>query len=247
MCLNSNVHYNNRMPSVKRPRPFSSRARPTANKYRRTMPAKKSFAWGSGVKPRGPEVKEYITKNILVGQAETGVFLLNDVVSGSGIQDRIGRHVTAMGSDLCLSWVGAGHSQPVDYFYALVWDKMGNASTPSFSDVFVGAGAAGSTACYLRNTANYRDRFIVLYEVRSTLSGAVPTTLNTSYGPTFDGNKFKRSYRSLRGMDVEYQPDQSAPVAGGLYLMFAVNRAASGDVNNLAKATYIHKFTYTDS
>lgn len=184
------------------------------------------------------EIKEYSTSSAPAALTTAGaVAPLNQIAEGTEINQRVGRHLTPKGIDVCVSIAGAAVTT-LDFIYiALVWDKQPDGTTPSYATIMDTASTTNAWQAF-KNTLQYRDRFTILWEERSVLENdtAVASTPNN-----FENN-FYRKYIDLskKNLKCEYiGSGAGTPATGGLYIIYIDSAAA-------AQMGYTCKFTYTD-
>jgi len=167
---------------------------------------------------------------------------LNLVPQGPDFNERIGRHINLEGVDVNYIAKGpTGGSAGGDQFImvALVWDSQPNGSAASAGTIF-DLGTITNGVLGFKNTAQYRDRFSILWQERITLQP-------TANGDGNYTNSYWRKHYNLKNpmYQCEYTSASAAvPSTGALYLVQLCNVTTSDA--NAPTVEFGTKLIFTD-
>lgn len=177
------------------------------------------------VYPR-PEVKALDSNAPVanIDNAGTLIFLLNGLVSGTGLTERIGNQI----STKSVYWqyvlnFGTG-PVPNAIRHILFWDKQPNATQPAATDLLAQDTTGGNLLTAPLNLTN-RDRFVILADERTTLS------------PNGDQIRIMTGFRNINQRTTYPAPADGSvndfPSTGALFALFISDETVTANEPNV--------------
>lgn len=183
-----------------------------------------------------------------VGPAGGDLQLLNGLIPGPNVYQRIGRKVSMTSLETNGMWFLADDTAgPVKTRLVIVYDKQSKGVAPTWQNIFKSETNTGasSTNVFAQINQDNRDRFEVLQDTRQRL-GWTGTNATGSFAlgePSCNVDTFI----DLQGRDVIFNSGSTGTITdiqtGALYVFFITNQA------NLTGASFQGTFTlyYTDA
>jgi len=173
------------------------------------------------------------------------IWLLNDIIGGTGIADRIGRQVTAKSILLRAIWqIGSGNiaesTLPVAIRTTLIWDKSPNGVLPHIGDIFKAVSHVANDYAqpHSPNMLTNRDRFRTLLDINDTLV------------PNGDSNRYIDRYVKLSGTTTWAAATGGigSISTGALYLVLVSNNPQTNlqTAGDQAWCNFHTRFRYVD-
>jgi len=169
------------------------------------------------------------------------ICLLNGIPRGDDIEERTGRQITMRSLELTVEFHQAPPGStpvPVLIRAMIVYDKQPNGTALTTAQVLNTVG--GLNAAISPRNLEYRSRFQVIRDMRSTLSSAELDDFR-------DGPKYFKYYGSMN-LPVTYNSGDAGTVAdittGSLYLIVISDANPAGA---LPSFTYTSRLRYTDN
>lgn len=157
--------------------------------------------------------------------------LLNGIAEGNGMWNREGNKVFMIGLQLRIDIYNAATNNAAltesTVFFSLVYDKMTQATLPTYNDIFLSRQADGSTVTnndeFAFPNSNKKDRYKILWSEHITLpSMATGGAVSTLQQSTNTNVRYIEKYFKL-GLPINYTTSTLATIAaiekGGLYLV----------------------------
>lgn len=186
------------------------------------------------------EKKEFYSSGAAVNVTTSGsVIPLNNFAEGDEFNQRNGRIIKTTYIDVLYSTYATGINSSTDgHTVALVWDKAGNTTTPSLSDIFL-TGSAGNPSLAFKNTPANAERFHIAWiDYLPAADESLQTASNNMFSRKRQFYRCPDKYANTRFLNTT----AAVPTLGAWFLVFF-------DASNVAATTtidYTVKYCYTD-
>jgi len=235
-----------RKKTYKRKRAYKGRSTAVRSNIWKKRP-RASFRGGGGGQAKFADVPMTLV-SLNNTTSNTGT-LLNGLIPGTGVTQRIGRKIrmTSLSIQLGVQPNNGSTSTvslPADYVrILLVYDRQSNSTPPMFSDVIQGSTSAAtpavSNAPWDGKNVNNRDRFAVLIDKHIEIPDTTGSGIN-AVGPYMTAKEMQLNrWINLKGLETIYNGDTAgyASIATGALWLFCQDNYASGS------STYATQFT----